>query len=140
VNYLLDTVALSEPVRGKPNRAVLNRLKQLPMENLYISVLALGEIRKGLIQMAPSKRKTSLTTWLLEVQRDFSDRTLPISLEVANRWGVLQGECSRRGRPLPVIDSLLAATALVHDLTVVTRNVSHFEESKVRVLDPWADQ
>jgi predicted nucleic acid-binding protein len=98
----------------------------------------LGEIRKGLAGLAQGKRRTRLETWLeVELQVRFSGRVLPIDAGVADRWGLLEADAKRKGKPLSTIDGLLAATAVHHNLTIVTRNVADFSGLPVPVLNPW---
>jgi predicted nucleic acid-binding protein len=105
---------------------------------LYLSVLTLGEIRKGLASLAQGRRRTHLETWLaVELPARFSGRILAIDTPVADRWGLLAAQAKRRGAPLPIIDGLLAATALHYNLTVVTRNAADFTNAQVPVLNPW---
>ncbi len=107
-----------------------------PTTALYLSVLTVGELRKGIEAMTAGLRKQQLLDWLdVELPAFFANRLLPVDLKVAERWGKL---LSQGGRPLPAIDSLLAATALTHDLTLVTRNVRDFQFSGLAVIDPWA--
>ena len=103
---------------------------------LHFSVLSIGEIRKGIEKLEQGKKRAVLGDWLAQVLLPwFGPRLLPVDLAVAERWGRL---CVEAGRPLPAIDSLLAATALAHELTLVTRNLSDFELPGVRVVNPWA--
>ena len=105
---------------------------------LFLSVLTLGEIRKGVASLPPSKRRTRLEAWLeVDLPARFSGRIVPIDAAIADRWGSISAEAKRKGKVLPVIDGLLAATALHHNLTVVSRNASDFKQSLVRVLNPW---
>ncbi len=105
---------------------------------LYLSVLTLGEIRKGAATLAQSKRRTYLESWLEhDLQVRFSGRILAIDRAVADRLGWLTAEAQRKGRSLSAIDGLLAATALHHNLTIVSRNVSDFINTQVPVLNPW---
>jgi predicted nucleic acid-binding protein len=105
---------------------------------LYLSILTLGEIRKGAAILPHSKRRTYLESWLdLDVRVRFSGRILAIDDMVADRWGWLTAEAERRGRPLAAIDGLLAATALEHNLTVVSRNTGDFTHTHVPILNPW---
>lgn len=105
---------------------------------LYLSVLTLGEIRKGLAALPQSKRRTRLETWLeVELQTRFSGRILVVDEAVADRWGLLASQAKRRGTPLGIVDGLLAATAVHHNLTVVSRNDSDFTNAQVPVLNPW---
>ncbi len=106
---------------------------------LYLSVLTLGEIRKGVAALPQSKRRTRLEVWLeVELQARFSGRILPINAAVADRWGLLAAESRRAGRGLSTIDGLLAATALHHNLTIVSRNTADFAFTRVPVFNPWA--
>ena len=136
--FLLDTNCLSELVRVKPDPRVLGWMEAADEGLLYLSVLTLGEIRKGLAGLAPGKRRTQIETWLeVELNARFSGRILPIDAPVADRWGLLAAQAKSRGTPLPIIDGLLAATALHYNLTVVTRNASDFTNAQVQVLNPW---
>ncbi len=135
--YLLDTNCISELVRVTPDPRVVAWMEATDEELLYLSVLTLGEIRKGLTGLAQGRRRTGLEIWLAELQARFSDRILPIDAPVAERWGVLAAFAKGRGVSPPVMDGLLAATALHHDLTVVSRNAGDFRFAQVWVLNPW---
>jgi predicted nucleic acid-binding protein len=136
--FLLDTNCISELVRPKPEPRVLEWIEAVDETLLYLSVLTLGEIRKGLAGLAQSKRRTLLENWLeVELQPRFSGRIVSIDTAIADRWGLLTAEAKRNGKPLSIIDGLLAATALQHNLTVVSRNTSDFANTHVPVLDPW---
>jgi toxin FitB len=136
--FLVDTNCISEVVRSKPEPRVLAWIDAADESLLYLSVLALGEIRKGLAALPQSRRRSRLETWLeVELQARFSGRILPIDVAVANRWGLLAANAKSSGKPLSTIDGLLAATAIHHNLTVVSRNVSDFMRVPVEVLNPW---
>jgi len=136
--FLLDTNVISELVRPQPARRVTEWMEAADEDLLYLSVLTLGEIRKGAALLAQGKRRTQLETWLeVELPERFSNRVLPIDAVVADRWGLLASEAQRRGKPLAVIDGLLAATAIHHNLTVVSRNAADFMDAQVQVLNPW---
>jgi len=136
--FLLDTNCISEVVRSKPEPRVLEWMQAADEGLLYLSVLTLGAIRKGLAWLPQSKRRTHLESWLeVELQARFSGRILPIDAAVADRWGVLAGAAKRRGRSLSAIDGFLAATALQHNLTIVSRNVSDFANTEALTLNPW---
>jgi predicted nucleic acid-binding protein len=137
--FLLDTNCISEMVRPKPERRVVEWMEAADETMLYLSVLTVGEIRKGLAGLPQGKRRTRLEAWLeLELQARFAGRIVPIDAAIADRWGLIASEAKRKGRGLPVIDGLLAATALHHNLTVVSRNASDFTNAHVPVLNPWA--
>ena len=139
MNYLLDTSAVSEAVKPQPDSAVIEWLTQADEETLFLSVLTIGELEKGIAKLADGKRRTRLHAW---VRRDlvarFAGRLLAVDLQVADRWGALVGESERKGVPLPVMDSLIAATCLAHGLTAVTRNHSDFERCGVACFNPWS--
>jgi predicted nucleic acid-binding protein len=135
MSYLLDTNILSETIRRNPNKAVIAWLNQLPGEALYVSVLTLGQIRKGIETLADRKRREKLRLWLEhDLPEWFEGRVLPVDLEVADRWGRLLAEV---GRPAPTIDSLLATTALHHELRLVTRNSGDFDYPGLEVINPF---
>jgi hypothetical protein len=135
MSYLLDTNVLSETIRRKPNRSVISWLDQIPGEALFVSVLTLGEIRKGIELLGDRKRREKLRLWLEhDLHAWFEERILSIDFAVADRWGRLLAEAQR---PLPAIDSLLAATALHHDLRLVTRNAGDFKYPGLVVINPW---
>lgn len=148
MSYLIDTNVLSELRRQKPDNHVFSWFAARPTSALYLSVLTLGELRKGIENMghgtannpAVSARKLALTDWLeVELPQFFHGRILSIDAAVADRWGQLVAEADR---PLPAIDSLLAATAIHHHLTLVTRNVKDFSDMGVdvlKVINPWED-
>jgi predicted nucleic acid-binding protein len=135
--FLLDTNVASEMVKPKPHPGVLNWIDSADESLLYFSVVTFGEIRKGIASRPDAARRAQLETWLSLLANRFSSRILPIDLGVADRWGHLAGKCKMRGVTLPVVDGLLAATALHYDLTLVTRNVKDVQGTGVDTLDPW---
>ncbi|OGT36307.1 MAG: recombinase [Gammaproteobacteria bacterium RBG_16_51_14] len=135
MSYLLDTNIVSETIRKNPNRSVITWLDQIPGEALFISVLTLGEIRKGIETLNDKRRREKLRLWLEhKLPAWFEGRLLPVDLAVADRWGRLLADA---GRPLPTIDSLLAATALHHELRLVTRNARDFDYRGLEVINPF---
>lgn len=136
MGYLLDTNVLSELRRRTPNPQVRQWFADRPASTLYLSVVTLGEIRKGIEGLSDPVRRLPLIDWLeTELPAFFAGRILPVDLRVADGWGRLVAQA---GRPVPAIDSLLAATAAVHGLTLVTRNVRDVQGLAVPVIDPWA--
>jgi toxin FitB len=135
--YLLDTNLVSELVRVRPEPRVAAWIDAADESLLYLSVLTLGEIRQGLAEMPQGKRRTQLETWFAGLRARFAGRTLPIDPAVADRWGLLAAEAKRSGKRLSVVDGLLAATALHHGFTLVSRNVRDFSDLHVPILDPW---
>ncbi len=136
--FLLDTNCISEVVRARPEPRVLEWLTAVDERLLYLSVLTLGEIRKGVAGLQQGKRRTHLEAWLeVELQARFSGRILLIDAPIADRWGLLAADAKRRGKALSTIDALLAATALHFNLTLVSRNVSDFAHTSLLILNPW---
>ena len=140
MSWLLDTPVVSELVRATPKASVIDWLQSQDENDLYLSVLTLGELEKGIAKLTNSRRKTTLRKWVrTNLMTRFEERLLAVDRHVASRWGVLVGTSERKGRPLPVIDSLIAATAIAHDLTVVSRNSKDFERCGIRCLKPWSE-
>jgi predicted nucleic acid-binding protein len=136
MKYLLDTNILSESVRAHPNTGVKRWLEEIPPEALYISVLTLGEIRRGIEKLDDGKRKHHLMAWIeKDLLEWFGENILPINLEVAERWGYITA--AHAGHPLTAIDTLLAATALTYNLQMVTRNVKDFDVPGLKVINPF---
>lgn len=137
MSYLIDTNVLSELRRKTPNPGVVSWFAQRPAVTLHLSVLTLGEIRKGIEGLSDADRKMALLDWLeTALPVFFTGRILSVDAKVADRWGRLLAAV---GRPLPAIDSLLAATAMEHDLVLVTRNIKDFSGLPVQTLNPWSD-
>ena len=135
MSYLLDTNVLSELRRKTPDAAVAEWFSRRPASTLYLSVLSLGELRKGVESVADTARRSALRDWLeTDLPGFFAGRILNVDVEVADRWGRL---VAAAGRPLPVIDSLLGATAAQHGLSMVTRNGRDFRDLGLDVIDPW---
>lgn len=136
--FLLDTNCISELVRTKPEPRVLEWMEAADESVLYLSVLTLGEIRKGVAGLPQGKRQTQLEIWLdVDLRARFSGRILAIDALIADRWGLMAAEAKRKGVALSAIDGLLASTALQHNLTIVSRNVRDFEGTRVPTLNPW---
>jgi toxin FitB len=136
--FILDTNCISEAVRAQPEPRVMQWMGAADESLLYLSVLTLGEIRKGLAGLPQGQRRTHLESWLaLELLARFSGRILPIDAAISDRWGLLAADAKQTGKALSAIDGLLAATALHHNLTLVSRNVRDFANTPVPVLNPW---
>jgi predicted nucleic acid-binding protein len=139
IGFLLDTNVVSELVRPRPNPRVTKWLDSIDEELLCLSVLTLGEIRKGITTLTDPARKMRLEAWLRgNLLARFEGRILPIDRAIADRWGQITGSLAAQGSPLPVIDGLLAATALHHSLILATRNTRDVALTRVGVFDPWA--
>ena len=136
--FLLDTNCISELIRLQPEPRVMEWMEAADETMLYLSVLTVGEIRKGLAGLTQGKRRAHLETWLaVDLQARFAGRILPIDAAIADRWGSIAAEAKRRGKTLPIIDGLLAATALHHNLTVISRDTNCFTDAQVQVMNPW---
>lgn len=138
MRYLLDTCVISELNRRKPNAKVLSWLRQANPNALYLSVMTIGEIKKGIAKSCDDARSLELEAWLNQrIRSRFADRILPVDEEVALMWGRLTGACERFGNPKSAGDALLAATATIHHLAIVTRNVKHLSGMGVELVNPW---
>jgi len=140
MRYLLDTCAISELVAKRPNQRVIDWIDEVEPEAVYISVITIGEIRKGIEKLPDSKRKSMLQEWLVEeLFVRFSDRILPIDLDVILVWGQMIGRLELSGKKMAAMDSLIAAIALSGNLRLVTRNENDFKHAGIRIMNPWKD-
>lgn len=137
MNYLLDTCVISELVKPSPDRNVVEWLNSTPDGRLFLSVITIGELRKGVTRLPNTKRKESLENWLNTLLEDYENRIYPIDLPTTENWGVIQAKAEQRGKPMASIDSLIAAVAYTHNLILVTRNVRDFEASELSIQNPW---
>jgi predicted nucleic acid-binding protein len=136
--FLLDTNSISELIRPRADPGVTEWMRAADDALLYVSVLTLGEIRKGAAALDDGKKGSRIESWLEEeLKIFFAGRILSVDEAVADRWGQLAARAKRIGRPLAIIDGLLAATALHYNLTVVSRNAGDFQNAEVPVLNPW---
>lgn len=139
MTYLLDTCLISELIAKQPNQQVLDWLDAQVPETLYLSVITIGEIAKGISKITASKRKESLTTWFNEtLPNRFQQRILSIDVSTMVLWGNLVGQLEHNGRPLPIMDSLIAAIAIHNSLSLVTRNEKDFAGTGVVMVNPWS--
>jgi len=138
MNYLLDTNVVSELVAKQPSPEVVDWIDQLDPDSVYLSVMTIGEIRKGIAKLPASKRRENLERWLFEdLLVRFRDHILPLDGNVLLAWGQLTGELAAKGINLPAIDSLIAATVLHYRYTLVTRNEAAFQHTGITVVNPW---
>lgn len=136
--FLLDTNVPSELTRIRPDSRVVAWLDAADDDDLFISVVTLGELRKGFTILPESKRRASLENWLQnELLPRFDGPILPVTQAIADRWGILDGQSQLNGTPLNTADGMIAATALEHQLTIVTRNVRDFAGLTVTIFNPW---
>ena len=137
MSFLIDTNILSEARRPEPNRGIIEWLDQLDEDRAFISVISLAEIRRG-VALNKGRKRDALAEWLMHgLAERFAGRILAVDERVAIAWGDLMAEAKRRGIGLASMDGLLAATALVRDLTLVTRNVRDFQDFDLKLFDPW---
>lgn len=140
MKYLLDTCVLSELVIKQPNAKVIDFIDSLDPDDVYLSVITIGEIVKGIEKLPDSRRKQELHTWLKEdLLSRFQGKIIPIDEDVIVGWGILTARAEAAGRPMPAIDSLIAATAQANNLKLVTRNVEDFNASGVEIVNPWEE-
>lgn len=138
MSYLLDTCCISELVKPQPNEKVVQWVSERSELDLYLSVITFGELRKGIEKLPASQKRRRLTHWINEdLLHRFHNRVLDIRLPEINRWGKVLAKAEKKGTPMPAIDALLAATALVHDLAIVTRNTKDMKTSGVELINPW---
>ena len=138
MNYLLDTCVVSELTKKQSNQNVITWIETIEKQHLFLSVLTLGEIEKGIAKLPLSLRKFNLKTWLeQDLTLRFENRILNITPENSRYWGNVQGELEEQGKPMPIIDGLIATTALVHDMILVTRNVDDVVRSGVKIHNAW---
>ena len=137
--FLLDTNVPSETVRPRPDPKLTAWLQAQKLEELYLSVITCGELRKGISSLDEGKRKTDLESWYrVDLLERFSGRILTLTQTIAERWGDLESRRQVIGRPMQVPDAQIAATALEHNLILVTRNIKHFDGIGIEIFNPWA--
>ncbi len=138
--YLLDTCIISEYAKLQPDANVADWLKAQDESSLYLSALTLGEAKKGIEKLAECARKTRLQAQMIqEILERFDGRILPADTDVCLCWGELLARLEKQGKPMPTVDSLIAATASFHGMTLVTRNTRDMEASGVTLFNPWHD-
>lgn len=137
MRVLLDTCVLSELQRPGSEPQVRARVAEIDPEHLFVSVITLGELTKGIALLPVGERQRGLASWLLGLERRFAAQILPVDVEVARLWGELTASAQAQGNQIPASDGLIAATARRHGLHVMTRNTRHFAATGALILDPW---
>ena len=138
MKFLLDTCVLSEFIRKKPSSKLIDWLSSKNENDLYLSVLTIGELQQGISKLDQGKRKLLLQNWLdNDISSRFHHRMIEIDRNIIDHWGRLWGMAMKKGNTMPVIDSLLAATAIAHGMTIVTRNVTDLQLGEVLIRNPW---
>ncbi|HVW40025.1 MAG TPA: type II toxin-antitoxin system VapC family toxin [Amycolatopsis sp.] len=138
MSFLLDTNAISEWVKPRPDPGVVRWFDQVDEDRTYLSVITLGELRKGVNRLTDGRRRDRLDRWLTtELLDRFSNRILLVDTAVADEWGQLLARTETAGTPIHGTDAVIAATALTHQLQIITRNVAHFQPAGIDILNPW---
>lgn len=139
MSFLLDTTAVSEWMKPSPNPGVIRWLAEVDEDRVYLSVMTLAELRYGTERLPSGARKSRLETWLREeLPLRFEGRVIIVETTIADAWGRVTSRCSAVGKSIGVMDAFFAATAEVHALTLVTRNVSDFTTSGISLFNPWS--
>ena len=138
MNYLLDTCIISELIKKKPEKKVVDWISEIPETSLFLSVFTIGEIHKGIEKLPDGKKKKELHSWVnSDLKERFENRILLFDLTSAIKWGEIQGQAELIGKPMSLIDGMISATAIVHDLILVTRNTTDIEYSGATLINPW---
>ncbi len=138
MSYVIDTCCISELAKSDPDKHVIQWFSDHNELDMYLSVITFGELRKGIEKLPSSKKKQRLNRWINEdlLQR-FKNRVIDIGLDEVNQWGKVVARTEQMGTPIPAIEGLIAASALVHDFAVVTRNTKDMKASGVKLINPW---
>ena len=139
MTYLLDTCVISEYVKKQPNQQVINWIDVQEESSLFISIITIAEIKNGIVRIEKSQpsRYQKLEKWLQKIEQRFTNRILPLNENILDTWAKICGQSEAQGKKLPIMDSLIAATASENNLIIVTRNFSDFAFSSVNVFSPW---
>jgi predicted nucleic acid-binding protein len=136
--FLLDTCVVSEPMRARPSNKVIGWLDARGIDNLFISVVTIAELEQGMAHLGDGVRARKVEAWLTgSIVPQFESRVLDVDMRVARRWGRLVGASKRAGKPVAAVDAIIAATAVEHELTLVTRNVADFRGFDILIINPW---
>ena len=141
MNYLLDTCVISKLIRKSPAQSVVKWLRGTSSTSQYLSAITLGEIHKGIARLDPGdSRRVLLADWLESIRRRFASRIIPFDEDTSMTWGELMGDAPRNGRPKPLVDAQIAATALRHGMTLVTRNMRDMADFGVVLFNPFEER
>lgn len=140
MSFILDTCVVSELSRPVPEPCVKSWLERCPGELLYLSALTLGELHYGITRLPEGRKKSDLLVWFEQLEAAYRGYVLPIDDRICRRWGEERARLERTSERAPVIDSLLAATALEHDFVLVTRNTGNFRSFAIKIVDPWSPE
>ena len=138
MKFILDTCVISELISKKPKPQVIEFVDGLESDDVFLSVITIGEIIKGIEKLPDSPRKVELRRWLQDdLLARFQGKILPLDTDTIVEWGMLSARAEANGKPMPAIDSLIAATTLANKMTLVTRNVSDFDAAGLEIANPW---
>jgi len=137
MRVLLDTNVVSELRRSQADPRVVQRVREIPPQDTYLSAITLGELVYGVTRLPAGKKRRELEAWLIALERSYASGILPVDLETARAWGEVTALVEAKGRSLPPQDGLIAATALRHGLHLMTRNLKDFEGTGVLLINPW---
>lgn len=138
MRFLLDTNVVSEPQKPHPSATVESFIRGTPEERLFVSVITIAELYRGLALMAAGRRRAALERWIIELLPErFGDRLLPVTLPTAALWGDVMARSRTEGLNISVMDGFLAATAMAHDLAIATRNTKPFAGLGITIVNPW---
>jgi predicted nucleic acid-binding protein len=141
MKFLLDTMVVSEWVKPRPDAGVLAWLSTTDEDCIFLSIVTLAELRYGIARRAAGSRRNRLDNWLRnDLAERFAGRIIPVDRLIADYWGVTVARTEAAGRSTSTMDAFIAATALAHDMTLVTRNTSHFQASLTQMINPWANE
>ena len=140
MSFLLDTCVISEFIAPRRDENVVKWIDSIPEEMAFLSAVSVGEIRRGIESTTNVRRRDVLKNWLEnDLLIRFQNRILPLDVDVLLAWGQLTGSLDKAGQPMPIMDSLIAATGIHHQLTIATRDIRDFRNAGVRVVNPWSD-
>ena len=139
MKYLLDTCVLSEFIKSQPDKKVNSWIAKISEADMLISVFTIGELRKGIDKLDAGKRRQKLNLWFQDIMNWGDGRILEFNKISAKNWGILVAQLETQGRPMPIIDSMIAAVAMTYECTLVTRNVNDFMDVNIPIINPWND-
>ncbi len=139
MRVLLDTCVLSELRRENGNENVRNAVNAMDGRNIFVSTISIGEIIKGILLLDDGKRRSELKQWVQTLERNYSERILPVDLETSRIWGELTASAQKKGKTVPIADGLIAAIAINNGLHIMTRNTNDFAETGVMIINPWEE-
>lgn len=137
MKYLLDTCAISEFTKPEANTGVIEWMKNVNSDDLYLSIINIGEIKKSINKLPASKKKQDLLFWLETLLEDYQNRILTVNLTVMENWSLIVANAEKKGQPIASMDSIIAAVAYTHHLTLVTRNERDFYACNIPMINPW---